>query len=162
MITGGTEENTLFRIQGLNKNSYDIDLLVGEECNKNVFDISKENGFSIIQIKELNGKLNFLYDPIVLIKLIDLFKKNHYDIIHTHTTKTGILGRLAARIATVPIIICGLHGTAIQTFSSETLNWALMFFEKWTSRFTNAHVSVSEILSKNILKKGLEEITIIL
>lgn len=155
MVTGGAEENTLFTIQGLDKNRYDIDLIVGEECNKNIFDISQESGFNIIQINGLKGKLNFFYDPIILMKLVMLLKRNHYDIVHSHTTKTGILGRLAARIVGVPIIICGLHGTAIQTFSSKILNWALIFFEKLTGRFTDAYISVSEILSKNYKEKGI-------
>jgi len=155
MVTGGAEENTLFTIQGLDKNRYNIDLIVGEECNKDIFNIGQKNGFNIIRINGLKGKLNFFYDPIILIKLVIVLKRNHYDIVHTHTTKTGILGRLAARIVGVPIIICGLHGTAIQTFSSKILNSALMFFEKLTGRFTNAYISVSEILSKNYKEKGI-------
>jgi len=155
MVTGGAEEDLLFTIQGLDKNRYNIDLIVGEECNKDIFNIGQESGFDVIQINGLKGKLNFFYDPIILIKLVILLKRNHYDIVNTHTTKTGILGRLAARIAGVPIIICRLQGTAIQTFSSEILNWALMFFEKSTGRFTDAYISVSEILSKNYKEKGI-------
>jgi glycosyltransferase involved in cell wall biosynthesis len=155
MVTGGAEENTLFTIQGLDKNRYDIDLIVGEECNKDIFKIGEKSGFNIIQINGLKGKLNFFFDPIILIKLIIVLKRNCYDIVHTHTTKTGILGRLAARIAGVPIIICGLHGTAIQTFSSKILNCALMFFEKLTGLFTDTYISVSEILSKNYKEKGI-------
>lgn len=155
MVTGGAEEDLLFTIQGLDKNRYDIDLIVGEECNKDIFDIGQEIGFNIIQINGLKGKLNFFYDPIILIKLVILLKRNHYDIVNTHTTKTGILGRLAARIVGVPIIICRLQGTAIQTFSSKILNWALMFFEKLTGKFTDAYISVSEILSKNYKEKGI-------
>lgn len=155
MVTGGAEENTLFTIQGLGKNKYDIDLIVGEECNKDIFDIGQKSGFNIIQVNGLKGKLNFFYDPIILVKLVVLLKRNNYDIVHTHTTKTGILGRLAARIVGVPIIICGLHGTAIQTFPRKILNWALMFFEKLTGRFTDAYISVSEILSKNYKENGI-------
>ena len=155
MVTGGAEENILFTIQGLDKDRYDIDLIIGEECNKDIFNIGGKSGFNIIQINGLKGKLNFFCDPIILIKLIILLKRNRYDIVHTHTTKTGILGRLAAWIVGVPIIICGLHGTAIQTFSSKILNWALMFFEKLTGRFTDIYISVSEILSKNYKEKGI-------
>ena len=155
MITGGAEENTLYTVEGLDKNKYDIDIIVGEEFKKNILNKVGNDKFIIIQIKGLKGKLNFLYDPAVLIELINLFKKNNYDIVHTHTTKKGILGRLAARIVGVPIIICGLHGTSIQTFSSKILNWVLMFFEKLTGRFTDAYISVSEILFKNYKEKGI-------
>lgn len=41
IITGGAEENTLYTVKGLDRNKYDIDIIVGEECNKNIFDIEK-------------------------------------------------------------------------------------------------------------------------
>ena len=155
IITGGAEENTLYTVEGLDKGKYDVDIIVGEEFKKDILNKVKNNYFDIIQIKGLKGKLNFLYDPIVLIKLINLFKKNNYDIVHTHITKTGILGRLAARIVGVPIIICGLHGSAFQAFDSKLLNWALIFFEKLTGRFTDAYISVSELLSEIYKEEGI-------
>ena len=155
IITGGAEENTLYTIKGLDKKKYDIDLIVGEEFRKDIYNNFKNNDFCIIQLKGLKGKLNFLYDPVVLIKLINLFKKNHYDIVHTHLTKIGILGKIASRISGVPIIIHGLHGSAFQAFNSKLLNWALIFFERITSKYTNAYISVSRILSEKYIKEGI-------
>jgi len=155
IITGGAEENTLYTIKGLDKKKYDIDLIVGEEFRKDIYNNFKNNDFCIIQLKGLKGKLNFLYDPIVLIKLINLFKKNQYDIVHTHLTKIGILGKIASRISGVPIVIHGLHGSAFQAFNSKLLNWALIFFERITSKYTDAYISVSRILSEKYIKEGI-------
>jgi glycosyltransferase involved in cell wall biosynthesis len=155
MITGGADENTLFTIQGLDKDRYEVDLIMGEEFDESIFDKVKNNNFNIIQIKGLKWKLNFLYDPIVLIKLIKLMRKNRYDIVHTHTTKAGILGRIAARIAGVPIIIHGLHGSTFKAFDSELLNWLLFLFERLTGRFTDAYISVSGVLSEKYIERGL-------
>jgi UDP-N-acetylglucosamine:LPS N-acetylglucosamine transferase len=130
MITGGADENTLFTVQGLDKNRYEVDLIMGEEFDESIFDKVKNNNFSIIQIKGLKWKLNFLYDPIVLLKLIKILKKKRYDIVHTHTTKAGILGRIAARIAGVPVIVHGLHGSTFEAFDSRLLNWLLFLFER--------------------------------
>lgn len=155
IITGGAEENTLYTIKGLDKKKFDIDLIVGEEFREDIYDNFENNDFCIIRLKGLKGKLNFLYDPIVLIKLINLFKKNHYDIVHTHLTKIGILGKIASRISGVPIIIHGLHGSAFQAFNSKLLNWALIFFERITSKYTDAYISVSRILSEKYIKEGI-------
>jgi glycosyltransferase involved in cell wall biosynthesis len=157
MITGGADENTLFTVQGLNKKKYDVDLIIGEEFDKNILNKVKNNNFNIIKIKGLKGKLNFLYDPIILLKLIKLLKINHYDIVHTHTTKAGILGRIASRIAGVPVIIHGLHGSTFQAFNSGLLNWLLFLFERLTGRFTDAYISVSEVLSSKYIEKGIGE-----
>ena len=152
MITGGADENTLFTMEGLDKNKYDVDLIMGEEFDKSIFNRVKNNHFNIIQIKGLKWKLNFLHDPIVLIKLIKLMKKNHYDIIHTHTTKAGILGRIAARIAGVPVIVHGLHGSTFEAFDSRLLNWLLFLFERLTGGFTDAYISVSGVLSEKYIE----------
>jgi len=155
MITGGADENTLFTVQGLNKDRYEVDLIMGEEFDENIFDKVKNNNFNIIQIKGLKWKLNFLHDPIVLLKLIKLLKGKRYDIVHTHTTKAGILGRIAARIAGVPVIVHGLHGSTFEAFNSGLLNWLLFLFERLTGRFTDAYVSVSGVLSEKYIERGI-------
>jgi glycosyltransferase involved in cell wall biosynthesis len=155
MITGGADENTLFTVQGLDKDRYEVDLIMGEEFDESIFNKVKNINFNIIQIKGLKWKLNYLYDPIVLIKFIKLMRKNHYDIVHTHTTKAGILGRIAARIAGVPVIVHGLHGSTFQAFNSELLNWFLFLFERLTGRFTDAYISVSGVLSEKYIERGI-------
>lgn len=155
MITGGADENTLFTVQGLDKDRYEVELIMGEESDKNIFSKVKNINFNIIQMKGLKWKLNYLYDPIVLIKFIRLMRKNHYDIVHTHTTKAGILGRIAAQLSGVPVIVHGLHGSTFQAFNSGLLNWLLSLFERLTSRFTDAYVSVSGVLSEKYIEKGI-------
>jgi len=155
MITGGADENTLFTIEGLNKEKYVIDLITGEEFDKDILNKVKNHPFDIIQIKGLKWKLNFLHDPIVLIKLIKLLKKKRYDIVHTHTTKAGILGRIAARIAEVPIIVHGLHGSTFQAFNNRLLNCFLFLFERLTGKFTDAYISVSGVLSEKYIERGI-------
>lgn len=155
MITGGADENTLFTMEGLDKNKYEVDLITGEEFDENILSKVKNNHFNIIQIKGLKWKLNFLYDPIVLLKLIKLLKSKHYDIVHTHTTKAGILGRIAAYISGVPVIVHGLHGSTFEAFDSGLLNWLLFLFERLTGRFTDAYISVSKVLSETYIEKGI-------
>lgn len=155
MITGGADENTLFTIERLNKEKYVIDLITGEEFDKDILNKVKNHPFDIIRIKGLKWKLNFLHDPIVLLKLIKLLKKKHYDIVHTHTTKAGILGRIAAYISGVPVIVHGLHGSTFEAFDSGLLNWFLFLFERLTGRFTDAYISVSKVLSETYIEKGI-------
>lgn len=155
MITGGADENTLFTVQGLDKDRYEVDLIMGEEFDESILKRIKDENINIIQIKGLKWKLNFLYDSIVLIKLIKIMRKNRYDIVHTHTTKAGILGRIAASIAGVPVIVHGLHGSTFQAFNSGLLNWLLFLFERLTGRFTDAYISVSKVLSETYIEKGI-------
>jgi glycosyltransferase involved in cell wall biosynthesis len=152
---GGAGEDTLLTIEGLNKKKYHIDLIIGKELRKDILKRILDKKINLIQIRPFKSKHNFLYDPILLLKLIFLFKKNQYDIVHTHATKPGILGRIAARIAGVPIIIHGLHGNALEVFDSKFIHIAKILLEKITSKFTDAHISVSEVVSKKYLEYGI-------
>ena len=155
--TGGTGENTLFTIEGLDKKKYRIDLVIGKELRKDILKRILNKKINLIQIRPFKARHNFLYDPILLLKLIGLFKRGRYDIVHTHATKSGILGRIAARIAGVPIIIHGLHVNALEVFDSKFINVTTILLEKITSKFTDAHISVSEGVSKKYLEYGIGE-----
>ena len=153
--TGGAGENTLFTIEGLDKKKYRIDLVIGKELRKDVSKRILNKKINLIQIRSFRARHSFLYDPILLLKLIGLFKRGRYDIVHTHSTKSGILGRIAARIAGVPIIIHGLHVNALEVFDSKFINVTTILLEKITSKFTDAHISVSEVVSKKYLEYGI-------
>ena len=88
--TGGTGENTLFTIEGLDKKKYRIDLVIGKELRKDILKRILNIKINLIQIRPFKARHNFLYDPILLLKLTVLFKSGRYDIVHTHSTKSGI------------------------------------------------------------------------
>ena len=155
MGTGGAEENTCYTIQGLDKEKYNIDLIVGDEFGSDYEGIFKNEKITVIKIGGFIGSLHPLYDIVFFIKLISLFNRNKYDIIHTHGTKAGIIGRIAAKISGIPIIIHGLHGNATNAFSSKWLNALFLYFERLAGGFTDAHISVSSILSQNYLNKKI-------
>jgi len=158
MVSGGAEKNTAYTVWGLNKQRYSVDLIVGDDFSRSIIERCIKNGngeVNVIQVKGLKGPLNFIYDPVILWKLIRLFKRNQYDIVHTHTTKTGVLGRMAARYVKVPIIICGLHGSSFRAFNSRILNWALIYLEKLTGKYTDAYISVSSIIAERYKREGI-------
>lgn len=153
--SGGAGKNTLFTIEGLDKEKYHINLVMGKELREDILKRIRNKRINFIQIQPFKSRYHFLCDTILLLKLIILFKKGHYDIVHTHATKPGILGRIAARIAGVPIIIHGLHVNALEVFDSKFINIVKIFLEKKISKFTDAYISVSEIVSQKYLEYGI-------
>ena len=154
-IGGGAGENTLFTIEGLDKEKYHINLVMGKELKEDISRRIRNKRINFFQIQPFKSRYHFLCDTILLLKLIILFRKGHYDIVHTHMTKPGILGRLAARIAGVPIIIHGLHANALEVSDSKFINIVKIFLEKKISKFTDAYISVSEIVSQKYLEYGI-------
>jgi UDP-N-acetylglucosamine:LPS N-acetylglucosamine transferase len=50
--------------------------------------------------------------------LYRLFRKYRFDVVHSHSSKTGVIGRVAAKLAGVPIIIHTVHGFAFPAANS--------------------------------------------
>ncbi|MCK4454164.1 glycosyltransferase family 4 protein [Candidatus Parcubacteria bacterium] len=106
-------------------------------CSNGKFikDIEKQG----IKIKIINfkRKISPIADLICLLKLFFYFKKEKFDIIHTHTPKPGLLGQLAAKFAGVPIIINTIHGFYFDENSSFFKRKFFIFIEKISAKCSN-------------------------
>jgi glycosyltransferase involved in cell wall biosynthesis len=76
-------------------------------------------GIQYFFIPELVREISPLKDLRALLKLIKLFREQRFDILHTHSSKTGILGRLAGRFAGISAIFHTVHGFAFPYSSSK-------------------------------------------
>ena len=109
LCIGGAREVVLKIVDSLDKEKYDITLICGpEDAALGGEEISR---IKIIVIPQLIRRINLIKDPIAFVKLYLFMKKGKFDIVHTHTSKAGILGRIAAKISKTPIIFHMPHGS---------------------------------------------------
>ncbi len=92
-----------------------------------------------------------MFDLITLCRLILLFKKEGIDLVHTHSSKSGILGRWAARLAGVPVVVHTIHGWSFHNHLNLPSKYFYCFLEKITARFTDKLIAVS----RSDIQKGL-------
>jgi glycosyltransferase involved in cell wall biosynthesis len=103
-------------------------------------------------------------DGKALWKLYWLIRKERPHIVHTHTAKAGFLGRLAARLAGVPIIVHTFHGHVLHGYYGPVKNALLRRVEQSLARCTDRLVSVSEEVKKDLIGYGIakaEKITVV-
>ena len=150
---GGAERNTYYSIKGLDRDRYIVDLAIGRDSQSDLLE-SYEHG-QVFQINTLVRDPNPLLDPVALFQLYRLIKSGNYDIVHTHTGKAGVLGRIAARMARVPIIIHGLHGT--MTSPNPILDRIYLFLDRFAGRFTDCFISVGEDLKQRYIERKVGE-----
>jgi glycosyltransferase involved in cell wall biosynthesis len=86
-----------------------------------------------------------------LIKLTRLMRKNHYALVHTHSSKAGILGRLAAKLGGVPCIVHTVHGWSYHDYMSSTVRRAYILLERLAARFTDRLI----VVTNTDIEKGL-------
>ena len=155
MIIGGAQENTIFTVEGLIKKGYQVELISGptEGPEGSLVDYVKAKKIPLIVIKELVREINPVKDAIAFLKLLFLFRKKKYDIVHTHSAKAGILGRIAAKIANPEtIVIHTIHGLPFHPYQSNLLNIFYIMIEKFTEKFTDYFITVGMVMKEKSLK----------
>ncbi|HNS31439.1 MAG TPA: glycosyltransferase family 4 protein [bacterium] len=158
LIVGGAQENTIFTVEGLVKKGYEVDLVSGPSTGPegSLEPRIKEKGIPLIHVKEMAREINPVLDLITLIKLIILFRKKRYDVVHTHSAKAGILGRIASKIAKRDtLVIHSVHGLSFHEFQSPILNFIYITSEKIAAPFTDHFICVGEVMQEKSLQAGI-------
>ena len=84
-----------------------------------------------------------------------MFRATRPDIVHTHSGKAGILGRLAAARAGVPIIVHTIHGPSFGQFQGPLANWVFRSAERRAGTVTTHFVTVAEAMTRQYLAAGI-------
>lgn len=153
VANGGADENTLFTINGLNKNEYDIDLLAGSESEKEILErISLKSDIDYFKIDSLVRDISLHNDIRALFEIYKIIKENNYDIVHTHIAKAGVLGRLAAKMAGVPHIIHGVHGITFPDQINIIKRELFKNIERFCGLFTDKFITVGEDMKQKYIQ----------
>ncbi len=108
LLRAGAEENTILSCLHQAAQGHDVYLLYGAASKPEYFK-SKYRGIKYVEIASLVHPLSPAKDFAAYNELVVLLKELQPDIVHTHTSKAGIIGRLAAKGAKVPHIVHGVH-----------------------------------------------------
>ncbi len=161
---GGSAENTFLTVRGLDKERYDVCLISGlsqesrmsrqEAAGAEVnLAEAEKGGVRIITIPELVRNIDPVKDIKALFRLMSIFKQENPDIVHTHTSKAGILGRWAAFfIAKTPIIVHTPHGHIFWGYFNSWKTSVLIFLERLTARITDRIIMLTEQERKDHLR----------
>jgi glycosyltransferase involved in cell wall biosynthesis len=143
-IISGSGINTYLSMKGINKATYQVDLACAP--GGRLIDLVEAQGMKVIPFKNLVQPLHPLKDVLVLIELTLFLKKERYHIVHTHNSKAGFVGRLAATLARVPVIVHTVHGFA---FHDREPRWRRALFrnaESLASHWCDRMVFISQPL----------------
>jgi len=158
LIVGGAQENTVATVLGLHaKPGVEVDLISGPTTGS---EGSLESQFSrtpeiLSIVPELVRPVHPLKDWLALRQLEKKFRKQKPDIVHTHSGKAGILGRLAAKRAGVPLIIHTIHGPSFGSFQNGLGNFIFRAAEKKAARATDHFVVVADAMKEQYLAAGI-------
>ena len=117
--------------------------------------LCKKNNIPFYRIKSMNNGSNPFNDIAAIFDIYKIIKDNGFDIVHLHSSKAGILGRIAAKLAGVPLIIFTIHGVSFDFELRPKSAPLLLFLEKFTAKFTDGIVSVAKNCKDVFVKEGV-------
>lgn len=155
MDMGGSAQNTLLTCLGLDKSRYRVTLVTGLAHESRMTETETETvsrmtaeavdqGVYIIRMRSLVRSLHPVNDIRALLALWRIIRKENPDIVHTHTSKAGILGRWAAWLARVPVIVHTPHGHVFYGHFSAFFSKLFLFTEKLTAPLTHKLIALTK------------------
>jgi glycosyltransferase involved in cell wall biosynthesis len=151
---GGAQQNTLYTVSHLDQARFRPLLISGEP---GILDREAEAlpGVRFLQVPSLVRAIRPWLDVHALITLTSVLRHHRPAIVHTHSSKAGILGRWAARLAGVPIIIHSIHGFGFTRYQHAITRRLLIMLERSAASVTTRFFAVSEANRKLGIDLGL-------
>lgn len=146
---GGAQGNTLHTVRTLDKNKYVTELW----CGKGAYWDKETN--EARYFSHLVRPIHPLYDLLIIFDLWRALKRSKPDILHTHSSKAGIVGRLAGFLAGVPIIIHTFHGFGFNNHQKLPVKWLFILLERWMAKLSTRLIFVSRSNIETAVSLGI-------
>src|SRR3954466_8774976 len=158
LIIGGAKENTLLTVEDLHHHyKDDVTLITGpaEGPEGDLFARAQAQGLKVEVMPELVRAIRPATDLRAYMKLRSAFRRLKPQVVHTHSSKAGILGRAAAWHEQVPVVVHTIHGMPFGTFESPLKNRLYITLEQWAAWRCHAIVSVCDAMTEQARAAGI-------
>ncbi|HIJ75078.1 MAG TPA: glycosyltransferase family 4 protein [Candidatus Hydrogenedentes bacterium] len=145
LCKGGAQENTFHTARLADRSRFEVDLISGPTSGREgtIEGRIQAAGIPIIREPMLVRSAAPMRDGLALGRLTRLFKRKQYDIVHTHTSKAGFIGRLAAARARVPIVVHTPHGNIFHGYFPRWLTRLFVWMERHAARRTDRIIALT-------------------
>lgn len=157
LIIGGAQENTILTAALLDQDAWDVTVLSGPQTGSegSLIEHARARGLALIIEPTLVREVHPIKDFLALLRMLRLMRKEEYAIVHTHSSKAGILGRWAAKWAGVPIIVHTVHGWGHHERQHPLVRAIYIYLEKLTLPITDKLIAVTSLDIEKGLKDGI-------
>ena len=154
---GGPSVHVILLTAGLRDRGYETRLVVGlEEAREgDLVDLAIEKGVPIHRLAALGREIRPLSDLRAFWALFRLMRRFRPAVVHTHSAKAGLLGRLAARLSGVPVVVHTFHGHVLRGYFGPLESALFKHLEKALGRRTHVLLAVSEAVKQDLVALGV-------
>ncbi len=145
LCVGGAQKNTLLTVELLDKKKWDVMLAAGSvDRREGSMEGEIPHNVPFVKFSALQRELNPYRDIKAFFQLYSFMRTFHFDVVHTHVSKAGIIGRLAAKLAKVPVIVHTPHGHVFHSYYGFLKTSLFKMLEKSSARATDKIIALTE------------------
>ncbi len=152
LVIGGQALDTVPLAHAI-QSHFEVDVLYGEkEADEEEADFLREKypSLRLTKIPQLKRSINWLNDVRAYFKIKKHIQSAHYDIVHTHGAKSGLIGRIAAWRCGIKTIVHTYHGHVFHSYYNGFLSASIIRMERLLGRITTKVVAISLHQSKEL------------
>jgi glycosyltransferase involved in cell wall biosynthesis len=155
---GGPSFHTILLTQLLDTGRYESMLAVGSVGARegDMTDFATDRGVAPYEIPMMRREVRPLLDVVALWHLYRLMRRFRPTIVHTHAAKAGALGRIAAILARVPIVVHTYHGHVFHSYFGPFRTRAYLAVERLLARATDQVIAVGPLLRRDLAGYGFD------
>ncbi|MFW6061765.1 MAG: glycosyltransferase [Planctomycetota bacterium] len=157
LILGGAQENTLLTCEGLHERGHEVTLVTGPALGPEgeLISRARAGGYRVISLPPLRREIHPWRDWRSYRMLLGLLREIAPDVMHSHSSKAGILARHAAARAGRMKIVHTIHGLPYHPYQSNWLNRAYVLLERRAAGESDAIISVADAMTRQALAAGV-------
>lgn len=150
---GGATETVVSMAEGLKKAGMTVHIATGPHIisEGSMYESAEKLSIPVFTFKNLKREINILRDILIIYQLFRFIRKGKYQIVHTHSSKAGVVGRIAAWFARTPVILHTVHGLPFHRYQPNLKKKAFIWIEKFSSLFCHKIVAVTDTIVQTML-----------
>ena len=152
-LIAGAGGNTLLTALGTNRERYEV--WIAGAAGGPLWERAAAAGIRTVELPRLREAISPLDDLAVLAQLTRLIRRERFSIIHTHSTKGGVLGRLAAWMCRAPVVVHTIHGFSTHDFMSGARRRAYLVLERPMRPLTDSFLAVAPAVAREAVELRL-------
>ncbi|SIS10380.1 glycosyltransferase family 4 protein [Natronorubrum thiooxidans] len=155
LLKGGAEAKTIATVQGLE--GYEFTVGYGAEADPDQVAALEQDGIRTQRFRTIRH-----YNPVTTVPAVlavaRYLRKHEFDLVHTHSTEAGIIGRFAAALAGTPAVVHTVHGVPFADDRNDLLERFILACERAAAPRTDRIVTNADAIADDYLRRGIGQL----
>jgi glycosyltransferase involved in cell wall biosynthesis len=157
LILGGAQENTILTCEGLSARGHEVTLITGPALGPEgeLMRRAEGGGYRLVVLDSLRRQVNLWRDAVAYRDLVSWLRRLRPQVMHSHSSKAGILARKAAAKVGGMKIVHTIHGLPFHPYLPPWRNWLYVTLERKAALRSHAIISVADAMTSSALAAGV-------